>query len=317
MDTRESRAGVMPMDMRAVSIARDCELAAEWEPAERAELLTEAAGYWHLVGDHRRARELYERVLAEYGPEADVTKVCYAGFLAETGDRERALELLDEVWRATPAPLVHESAGEVFECVLDDPAAALRWYNRGIALAVDPADPPDTAALAGDLMLLGLFTARRRVRAALGEPADDWDRMADDTRATLPAGTVEPSAFRGRAGSSRSSPPVAARAERGLLVRLGPQVQEVLWSARLRELTSSPLLVGTIRAAGIRTRSPGVSPTWRPGGPGPRGGAAAARSSGAACAAAARRAAYGSPRLPRPPRVRTARGSSPRPTGRR
>ncbi|WP_216213103.1 SEC-C metal-binding domain-containing protein [Amycolatopsis aidingensis] len=170
-------------------IARDCELAAEQNPEERAQCLIEAADYWHIAGNDERARELYERLLAEPdrgGAEVD-PRVSYASFLVDIGDRERARELLDDAWKDGELDAgSHEVAGEVVEHEFGDLAEALRWFTRGIVHSLEPGESLTAEHLVGDLILHSMVGSRRRVREAMDQPPDDWDKTWETAREAMP-----------------------------------------------------------------------------------------------------------------------------------
>ncbi|PRX50192.1 SEC-C motif-containing protein [Prauserella shujinwangii] len=165
--------------MRAEDLARDLEQAALDEPEDHAQCMLEAAGYWHLAGRDDRAREIFEQYLDTDQAVVPDPRLAYADFLLDVGEEDRARELADEAWRDAALSVAdHEFGGEIFEVALGEPETALHWYNRGVALAVDPTTPPTAAELARDVALLGLFAGRRRVREQLGHVADDWDALA-------------------------------------------------------------------------------------------------------------------------------------------
>ena len=66
-------------------MARDFELAAVNEPEGRTQYLLEAADTWYLVGNKKRAHELYEQLLGEKGPDVNHVRVEYASMLVSTG----------------------------------------------------------------------------------------------------------------------------------------------------------------------------------------------------------------------------------------
>ncbi|SHH01487.1 tetratricopeptide repeat protein [Streptoalloteichus hindustanus] len=168
-----------------VAQARRFEREAGRRGADRATLLLEAAGEWHLAGEVDRAEELYRRVVADGGPESAVGRALYAGFLFDLGRAEQARARLAELWAARPGdPDAYECAAEVLEEV-GDLAAALRWANAGIARCYGPLREVDSEEVLGDLALLDLLTVRSQVRAALDQPPDDWDGVAVLAREAL------------------------------------------------------------------------------------------------------------------------------------
>jgi hypothetical protein len=173
--------------MNPQELALECEAEAAEFPDERVEALCEAADYWHLAGDDKRARTLYEQLVGEEG-SVGWPQAAYAGFLAKLGERDRALALLEALWRGRSTdPMAYEQAGEVCEIELEQPGSALRWYTAGITRLVDPAMPIDPDMVHEDPNLMVLLSARARVRKTLGHPADDWDELAEASRLAFPA----------------------------------------------------------------------------------------------------------------------------------
>jgi hypothetical protein len=173
-------------------MARDLELAAAEEPEQRRQYLLEAAETWHIAGDDERARELFEQVLDAEGRTFSDVRIAYATFLLGAEEPQRAHELLDQAWQDTELDgLAQVDGGEVFEVVLDDPATALRWYTRGIMRSIDSTAAPTANVMAGDMALPALFAARQRVRRAMGQPADEWDELWDESHEQFRAGLDE------------------------------------------------------------------------------------------------------------------------------
>ncbi len=107
----------------------------------------------------------------------------YSGFLFDTGRPEQGRTVLDELWRSQPTePATFCCAGEVCE-VRGDREAALRWFTAGLTRCFEDIDRLASADVARNHNLCMLLGARGRVRAALGQPPDDWDRLAETARA--------------------------------------------------------------------------------------------------------------------------------------
>ncbi|GGM74881.1 preprotein translocase SecA [Longimycelium tulufanense] len=159
-----------------VTRARACEQEAESSPEERAELLLEAAGEWHLAGDPYRADELYRRVVDTDGPAE--ARALYAGFLFDIGRAEDARAQLAELWAGRPTePEPYQLAAEVLE-ETGELHAALRWVNAGLTRSYGALPDPDAEDVLDDLVLLDLLVTRHQLRDALGQPPDDWDGVA-------------------------------------------------------------------------------------------------------------------------------------------
>ena len=143
--------------------------------ATPAELLAEAGQILEILGDHSGALAAYRRAAAEAG----VVKPDVRGFLhralVSVGHLPAARLLAEEVRRSAPADVdVYAMVGETYE-KQGDLREAHRWLNLGVRqLSRQP--PRDTEDMALELLLLSIV--RRRIRRALGLPADVLDRVA-------------------------------------------------------------------------------------------------------------------------------------------
>lgn len=156
--------------------ASEVENLAEREPERRVQHLCDAARRWHDAGADDRARQLFERALADDGHAVRDERIAYAQFLFDVGDTVRAHELLDELWRSRDvAGSVYYDAGTLHDEQLADPSAALRWYTSGIVRLAGPT----ASGVDNDVWIELLMGARRAVRGRLGEPADEWDELWD------------------------------------------------------------------------------------------------------------------------------------------
>ncbi|MGW4770317.1 SEC-C metal-binding domain-containing protein [Nocardia sp. NPDC004278] len=165
-------------------IARQLELEAADNPAERAQYLTEAADHWVMADDLERALRLHRAAVADGGPVVGDARVWYATFLLDHGteltdNAERTgLALLETVLaEGTDDHVAYLTAAEMFE-ERGEFDAALRWLEAGLgqqlALADDTSEPY--------LGLQELAIARGRIRDALGLPEDSIDRAAEEDR---------------------------------------------------------------------------------------------------------------------------------------
>lgn len=147
-------------------------------PAERIDILLEAAGEWERAGEFGRARALLAEVLDAGGEDADWARYNLASMCFQAGADEDArahLQVLEQRdgGAVGPAELVAELLEERGEY-----EAALVWFDRALGPDADRlvAEIPqrDTPSLS-DIPLYG----RQRCRVALGLPADALDRAAD------------------------------------------------------------------------------------------------------------------------------------------
>ncbi|WP_092630818.1 SEC-C metal-binding domain-containing protein [Actinopolyspora mzabensis] len=147
-------------------------------PDERIDILRDAAEAWYQAGELSEVERCH-RQAAEQEAKPGGAHVSYTVFLFEQGDTARGYELLESLRRELPTnPSMYESLAEALEGV-GDYHAALNWLNRGISRCYpELPSPPDALELSRDLFLLHLCHARRKVRAALEQPADSLDEAA-------------------------------------------------------------------------------------------------------------------------------------------
>lgn len=156
--------------------ASEAEQLAEREPERRVQHLCDAARHWHSVGTDDRARQLFERAMAEEGHAVRDERIAYARFLFDVDDTARAHEVLDELWRSRELTgSAYYDAGTLHDEQLADPVAALRWYTSGIVRLAGPT----ATGTDNDVWIELLIGARRSVRGRLGEPTDEWDELWD------------------------------------------------------------------------------------------------------------------------------------------
>ncbi|MEC4018120.1 SEC-C metal-binding domain-containing protein [Streptomyces sp. H27-D2] len=175
--------------------ARELEDFARQYPEDREELLIEAADSWASAGDHDRALDIFDELL-ESDPEDPCMLECYrisALWRAELEPQARAASALLRPRLSPHDPAPWNFIAETFE-VHDDLPAAMEWFTAGITHTLGPVPAPDSIA-PDDHYIEQLFIGRHRVRRQLGEPHDDWDRLAHtlhETRLPLMRGRANP-----------------------------------------------------------------------------------------------------------------------------
>lgn len=155
--------------------------AAERHPADAVEvtpaaLLAEAGQILELLGDHAAALEVYRRAAtAEGAAEPDVRCFLHRA-LVSVGELPAARLLAEEVRRSAPADLgAYAMIGETYEKA-GDLREAHRWLNLGLQRFGARAADDDSTNQGLHMVLLAIV--RRRIRRALGLPADAVDRLA-------------------------------------------------------------------------------------------------------------------------------------------
>ena len=138
----------------------------------------EIAHSWHLAGDHERALEVLAAMAAdggEGGVDGEYAQVSAAEILLGLGRVSEAQAMLADLRAAGPRNLctVHH-AGEMFEA-RGELAEALAWFDLG-AERLNTADMTALWSSGGTASWMFLH-GRRRVRAAMGLPADELDAL--------------------------------------------------------------------------------------------------------------------------------------------
>lgn len=137
----------------------------------------EIAHSWHLAGDDERALQVLAELAADGGVDGEYAQASAAEILLGLGRANEAQAVLAEVRAAGPHHLcTAHHAGEVFEA-RGDLADALEWFD----LAAARLAPAEMVALwsSGGTASWMLLHGRRRVRAAMGLPADDLDALLE------------------------------------------------------------------------------------------------------------------------------------------
>jgi tetratricopeptide (TPR) repeat protein len=147
----------------------------EQYPDDRFEILLELAEEHSRQGRAERAEQIYRGLIAEGGEDAAQARAWLTGLLFDVGrgdDAREQLEVLRTDREADPETLY--LAGEALETG-GDLEAAHRWYTMALSrFTTDPpTELPELSRLSGSGQLA---LGRRRVREALGLPADDVDR---------------------------------------------------------------------------------------------------------------------------------------------
>lgn len=158
--------------------------AAERHPSDAvgvtpAALLAEAGEMLELLGDHAAALGAYRRAATAEGVVEPNVRCFVHRALVSVGELPAARLLAEEVRRSAPAdPGAYAMIGETYEKA-GDLREAHRWLNLGLQRLDGRAADEGRTGQGLDLILLAIV--RRRIRRALGLPADAVDRLADLT----------------------------------------------------------------------------------------------------------------------------------------
>lgn len=161
----------------AGAYARELERDAVGYPDERGEILLEAAGQYAMAGEHQRAMDILEDLIATAsGEDAQFAAVSRIDVLYDLGREWEIEEELARLRRSGIAPGPASLVAEYLERH-DRLREALDWYDLAcrehFALEAQDSMPP--------LELLG----RARVRKVLGLPPDAFDEQIGQQRADL------------------------------------------------------------------------------------------------------------------------------------
>ncbi|GAB7050287.1 SEC-C metal-binding domain-containing protein [Catenuloplanes indicus] len=163
--------------LREDALAAEAE--AEAYPADRSEILLDAAAAWRAAGETDRAVEIY-RELAEVRDQHGLyAMIELAEHHLAHDEPEQADALLHRLRRD---PLLDDGhcmiTGELFE-IRGDLVTAERWLGRGAALLTEDQLDEMQDSPAPDATVAGmLLNSRRRVRQALGRDPDMLDDLA-------------------------------------------------------------------------------------------------------------------------------------------
>jgi tetratricopeptide (TPR) repeat protein len=156
-------------------LARSLEEDAERFPDQLGELLTEAGELWLRAGEHARAIELFEQVVAIGGEDGEFARVSLAESLFELGGDADALAQLDalkELPPSSPEPCL--MAGELLEARART-ELALVWFDLAVSLLTVEERSAMRSAGASGMYGKMIVAGRRRVRRKLGLPNDELD----------------------------------------------------------------------------------------------------------------------------------------------
>jgi tetratricopeptide (TPR) repeat protein len=163
-------------------LARSLEQEAERFPEERGELLLEAGGQWLRAGDHARAIELFEQVVAIGGEDGEFARVSLAESLFELGRDADALAQLDALKELPPSsPGPCQMAAELLEERARS-ELALAWFDLAVSLLSEEERASMRAAGAEGIYAKMIVAGRRRVRRTLGLPDDELDEAVPPPR---------------------------------------------------------------------------------------------------------------------------------------
>lgn len=184
--------------VRHAEFARELESELEEYPDERGEILLEAGDAWHRAGNRQRAIELLTAAVALGGEDGGNARVGLAEVLFDLGRDQEARAQLDALRAARPmSPVPWHMAAELFEHrgELDQ---ALIWFTAAVSRL---GDEEMASRHLWFSYANSLLAGRRRVRRALGQPADDLDDsvaalnpFTADLDGVLPTGTPQETA---------------------------------------------------------------------------------------------------------------------------
>lgn len=145
----------------------------------RAELLVAAGEQYRLAEDMTSCERAFRAAVADGGDAEPDARAYLAGALLETGQRDEAHAILDELRRKrSHDPWLYLHVGESLE-LTGDLGTATRWFTMGLMRALR-SDQTEDAGVAI------LVRSRRRVRRAQGFPPDDYDTLVDAGRPSGP-----------------------------------------------------------------------------------------------------------------------------------
>ncbi|MEQ7005933.1 SEC-C metal-binding domain-containing protein [Actinopolymorpha sp. B17G11] len=155
-------------------------------PDERGEILLEAAHHWHRAGEHGRAIALLTECVELGGEDGGLARCSLADVLFDLGRGDEAQDQLDALRRDRPASITpYFLVGELLE-ERREYDEALRWFNIAVSRCTEE-DLPGPDRDPGPLSFAGMILAgRRRVRRALGLPADNLDNKVVEPGAAPP-----------------------------------------------------------------------------------------------------------------------------------
>ena len=163
----------------AADLARELEADLERFPEERGEILLEAADAWHRAGEHDRAIELLREAITLGGEDGSSARVGLADVLFDLNQDDDAQAQLAELRRERPtSPMPYHLAGELLEA-RGDLQQALVWFTMA-ATRLTEQQMRQIDELGVLSYANGILAGRRRVRQALGMPADDLDESVVD-----------------------------------------------------------------------------------------------------------------------------------------
>lgn len=159
--------------------ARDLEADLDRYPDERGEILLEAAEAWWAAGEHDRALDLWTEAVSLGGEDGAEARVALADALFDLDRVDEAEAALEELRRLRPpSPAPYQLAAELLEARGELERAA-NWFDMAAARLTEEQLTAQRAELGFLSVAHTVVTGRRRVRRALGLPADRLDESAD------------------------------------------------------------------------------------------------------------------------------------------
>jgi tetratricopeptide (TPR) repeat protein len=150
---------------------------ADHDPAERAQLLTEAAELYAMLGEHPQAEHLFNRALDDGGTVAGSVHGYYAAFLFDQGREAEALDLINQARKLRPVdPDVFNVIGETL-LEREHPADAAKWFTTGLVRTLGDLADIELDDLYDDPDAAMLIRGRHQARRALAQPPDHLDEL--------------------------------------------------------------------------------------------------------------------------------------------
>jgi tetratricopeptide (TPR) repeat protein len=156
---------------------------ADQEPDARAQALAEAAELYALLGEHKRAEQLFTQALTDGGAVAGSVHGFYADYLFDQGRPDEALDLINQARKLRPTdPDVFNIIGESL-LEHEHPAQAAKWFTTGLVRTLGDLAEIELDDLHFDPDVAMLMRGRHEARRALDLAPDHLDELFERHRA--------------------------------------------------------------------------------------------------------------------------------------